>query len=339
MHRLFVVAATLAAILTSTPCEAVAQDLFFSEDGRTIREVVSVPSATENEFSHVRAITYDAETGKTIHILDLEADTWFFSATTDGRVAIVSIDRDRKDAHARILRVDLKTGQTQQLPSAWFDEDDQNPYAQISGDGRLVSAYSQEGPEDGPEVVTVYQWPSKKLVAEQSSGFNAGGIDWGGVTPDGKIEFGNNRAGSRIVDPKTGRTLVAYGPLSIRSPDGAWVVEFPNAGWGFEGKELPILNGMDGKTVGKLELSLSDEEADWWWHGAFCGASGRFVAAGPDEVLAFEIPSGKKLATFPLNTWKDPDTKEKTTANVACSPTDKRVAIRSGARLTLHNLD
>jgi hypothetical protein len=337
MHRFLLVVATLAAIVT-TPGTITAQNLFFSKDGQIIREVTSVPPSAKGGFSHVRAVTYDAATGKAIHVVDLEADTWFLSATTDGSIAIVSIDRDRKDARVRILRVDLETGQTQQLPSTWFDEDDHNPHVQISGDGLLVSSYSEEGPKDSPEVVSVYRWPSKGIVAKQMSGFHAGGIDWGGVTSDGRIDFGNNRAGSRIVDPKTGQTLVSYGPLSVRSPNGAWVIEFPNPDYGSEEKELPILNGMDGERIGKLELSLTDEEANWWWQGAFCGGSGRFIAAGPDEVFAFEVPSGTKLASFPPESWKDPNTKTKTTADVACSPTGNRVAIRSGARLTIHDL-
>jgi len=336
MHRLLFVAATLAVTM---PCKTVAQNLFFSKDGRVVREILSVPEPTENGFSHVRAITYDSVTGKTLHVLDLDADTWLFSVTTDGRFAIVSIDRDRKGVPARILRADLETGRMNEIPHSWVDPTDPRPYASIADDGRLISVYSEDGPEESPMVVTLYDWRTKRRVARQTSPLiGAGGIFGGDVTPDGKIEFVNNRSGSIVIDPKTGRTLISYGPFSVRSPDGTWVVEFPQTVYG-ERKEFSILNGLNGKPVGKLDLSLTEEEVNWWWQGAFCGASGRFIAAGPDEVFAVEIPTGKKLATFSPEIWKDLDTKEKTTGSVACDPTGKRVAIRSGARLTIHNLN
>ena len=312
-------------------------NLAFSKDGRVLREARTAYPEAQGEFPHVRAISYDAKTGKIVYVLDLAADTWFFSATTDGRIAIISLDRDRTEAPVHLLRVDMETGHTQKLPSNWFDADNHNPYAAISGDGKLVSAFSENGWGEGSEVVTLYEWRRKKPVAKQSSGHSAGGIDWGEVTADGKIAFGNSRMGRGIIDPKTGRALTGYGPLSVRSPDGTWIVDFPNPSYGPETHEVPIRDGMNGQAVGKLDLQLTDEEAGSWWHGAFCGKSGRFIAAGYDKVLAFEIPSGKKLLSLPLGTWQGPK-QDKATPIVACSPSGKRVAIRSGDRLTLHHL-
>ena len=333
----------LAAALASAPHEAAAQNLFFSSDGREVRRIKMFPPATEGEQGHTFAITYDAATGEQIRSLDLGSDTWFFSATTDGRIVIVSKDRDRNDVPARLLRVDLKTGRSQPLPSSWFDDDDHNPYAQISGDGRLVSGYSEEGPEESPRIVTVYRWRGKKIVAEQSTGHSAGGFDGGGVTPDGKIEFTNNRSGSQVVDPKTGQVLVSYGPTSVRSADGAWIVDFPNPSYGGDRNYVPILNGMNGEPVGKLDITLTDDEIVPWWRGAFCGASRRFVASGPGQVIVFEIPSGKRIATFRVETWADPATvnlseRDRPIPSVACSSSGKRIAIDDGTRFTLHNV-
>jgi hypothetical protein len=57
-------------------------------------------------------------------------------------------------------------------------------------------------------------------------------------------------------------------------------------------------------------------------------------------VQAFDIPSGKKIADFLTTTWQDPDAaKTDPTVTVACSSDAKRVAIRTGARLTLHHLN
>jgi len=317
-------------MLASTPHETPAQNsLAFSKDGRVLYEVLFVDPVSGDNLAHVRAISYNAATGKQLRTLDL-GDTWFFSATADGRFGIIS---DRQDPRTRVFRVDLETGHQQELPSMWFDADDRERYAQISGDGRLVSAYSGEGPED-TEVVTVYDWRTKKLVAKQSSEHSAGGFDSGGVTEDGRIGFYNNRWGSTIVDPKTGRELVSYGS-AIRSPDGAWVVEFSDPGDPADSeRNFQVLNGMNGQTAGRLELPLTAEAENW---GAFCGTSGRFIAVIPDEVLAFEVPSGKKLASLPPDTWKDLNAKGNT--SVACSPSGKRVAVRNGSRLTLHDLN
>jgi len=143
------------------------------------------------------------------------------------------------------------------------------------------------------------------------------------------------------VDPETGRSLVIAGPNSLRSPDGAWVVEFPSAWIGQPPYEVIIKNGGGGKVVGNLDIQISEDDAKWdWARSAFCGTSGKFIAATIDSVQAFEIPSGKKIAEFPTAIWQDPDAmKTDPTVTVACSPDAKRVAIRSGARLTLHHLN
>jgi len=346
--------AALAATLAGGPSPIAAQEvsvatspetsgagtakLAFTKDGRLLHEIQSVSAAAWGEFGHVRAITYDTRTGKIIHLLTLGPDTWFFSATSDGRTAIISIDRDRKDARAHLLLVDMETGQAQDIPSKWFDADDHNPYAQISGDGRLVSAYTESNAEIG-RIVTLYEWRTKKLIAKQSAGYPAGGGAWGGVTQDGEIEFLNSRTGGDIVDPKSGRLLVTIGLNSHRSLDGAWIIEFPNPLFGDAPREV-IIENRSGEVAGKLDLQMTDDELYKTWRGAFCGRSARFIAASADTVRAFEIPSGKKIADFPKTTWQDPDaTKTDPTPTVACSFNGKRVAIRSGVRLTLHDLN
>jgi hypothetical protein len=356
--RLLLVMAAFAAALLSTFPPSAAQDLSmavssgtsrgltinlaFSRDGRLLHEIQLMNPPAVGKFSSVHAITYDSSTGSIRHCLNLGSDTWFLSATSDGRTAIISVDRYRKDAHAQLLLVDMETGRTQTIPSQWFDADDDSPDAQISADGRLVSAYSESDPQNG-RVVTLYEWRTKKLIAKRSEGYPAGGIDWGGVTVDGKIEFLNNRAGGDVVDPKTGRVLVKINPNSYRSPDGRWVVEFPNTISDGVPREVVINNGRTGQVVGKLELHMADDtELESWSRarGAFCGTSGRFIAAANNTVQAFAIPSGKKIADFPITTWQDADpTKNDTAAIVGCTSNGKRMAIRSGLRLTLHDLN
>jgi len=341
VRRILFALIALAAASVLMPGEAVAQDSWgftFSKDDRVLREIRWIEPSPGPGLRHVRAITYSAATGEVLRVRDLAPDTQALSVTPDGTIAIILVGGDAQTGRAVLQRVDLETGKAEEVPSKWFDMDDTRPWAEISGDGALVSAYSEEGPDDGPRIVTVYNWRTKTLVAKQSSGFDAGGVDAGGVTPDGKIEFSNNRAGSLIVDPKTGKTLVSYGPSGIRSPDGAWVVNFPTESLD-EHADVPILNGLNGQPLGKLDLSLTDDELDSWWRGAFCGVSGKFIASGPDEVLAFQIPSGKKLATFPPDSWKDPKDQDKAVPEVACSSSGKRVAIRDGDRLTFHDLN
>ena len=351
---LFIIAC--AALMVSTAPSIAAQDvtfaalpgkpdtfrdyLSFSKDGRLLREVVPISSGTE-EIRHVRAITYVAATGKVRRVWDLQPNTEFFSGTTDGRTLVICVDRFLPEAHAHLFLFDMETARTQDIPSSWFDADERDSYSKISGDGRLVSAYTESGAGDGPIIVSVYDWRTKRLVAKQATGYPAGGISSGGVTVDGKIQFSNNRTGGDVVDPKTGRSLVIAGPNSPRSPDGAWVVEFPISWIGQPPREVIIKNGNSGKVVGNLDVQINDDDAKWdWARSAFCGTSGKFIAATTDSVQAFEIPSGKKIAEFPTTSWLDPDAaKTNPTVTVACSNDAKRVAIRSGARLTLHNLN
>jgi hypothetical protein len=360
VHRLLLVMAASAAVIVSALPGCAAQDvsiaalpgtadfyrelLAFSKDGRFLREIVPIGSVAGTELIwHTRAITYDAATGKVRRVWNLQPDTACLSATTDGRIAVISVDRGQPQGRAHLFLFDTNTNQTRDVPSRWFDADEQNPYAQISADGQLVSAYTESGPDDGPEIVTVYNWRTKRLVATQATGLPAGGFSWGGVTVDGKIEFLGNRGGGEVVDPKTGRVLVNVSPNSRRSQDGAWVVDFPNTIFGDAPREVSIKNGRSGEVVGRLDLPISDDEEDekWaWGRGAFCGTSGRFIAATRDTVQAFEIPSGKKIAEFPSTTWRDVEAmKTNPTVTVACSFNGKRVAIRSGARLTLHDLN
>ena len=75
--------------------------------------------------------------------------------------------------------------------------------AALSADGRLFSIYSESGPSDRPMTVTVYDRSSGKILAKQTSEFiSAGGTFGGGITPDGAIEFVNNRGGRKVVDLK-----------------------------------------------------------------------------------------------------------------------------------------
>jgi len=175
MRRLSFVMAAIFSVLVSTPRETPAQtSLAFSKDGRVVYEVLLRDPVTLDPSADVRAISYNAATGKQLRTFDL-GDTWFFSAATDGRFGVISVDRDPKKARTRVLLVDLETGRRQELPSTWFDKGDRDRYAQLSGDGRLVSAYSEDQSE-GTEVVSVYNWRTKKLVAKQSRDHSAGGF-------------------------------------------------------------------------------------------------------------------------------------------------------------------
>jgi hypothetical protein len=314
--------------------------LAFSRDGRFLREIASIRSFDTDKFSHVRVNTYVAATGEIRHTWDLQPDTWCFSTTTDGRIAVISADRDRQEGHTHLFLFDTETGRPQDIPSSWYDGDLNNPYAAISGDGRLVSAFSDSGAEDGPLVVTLYNWRTKKVVAKHSEGYPAGGISWGGVTEDGKITFLNNRVGGDVVEPKTGRLLVTVGTNSHRSPDGAWDVEFPNTMYSDAPLEVIIANRR-GEVVGKLDIQMTiDNQQNWSGaRAAFCGTSGRFIAATNVTVQAFEIPSGRQIASFPAESWRTTNPENAGVTSVACSLTGRRVAIRSGERLTLHDLN
>jgi hypothetical protein len=351
-HRGLILAIALVAVLAAKPSTSAAQevtaatvpgmlntfqeDLAFSKDGRLLREIGTVSADGTQQNGHVYAVTYIAATGAVRRVWNLPVDTWLCSTTTDESFAVLSADRDRQGVHARLLLLNVETGRTQDVPREWFDADENSPYAQISGDGKLISAYSESN--DGMQV-SVYEWRTRKLVAKQTSGFFAGGFMWGGVTTDGKIEFSNNRSGSNVVDPKTGRGLVSYGPHGVRSADGKWIVDYPNPSYGDDGTDAHIRDGITGQTIANIDLRITDDEVSMWWFGDFCGNTGRFVASGPDRVFVFEIPSGTIIATITLDKWKDTKVTEKGVAEVACSPNGKRIAIRSGSRLTIHDLN
>jgi hypothetical protein len=234
--------------------------------------------------------------------------------------------------------VDADTGESERIPAEWFDADDKWPSAEISGDGSLVSAYSESGPQESPMVVTLYDWKTKKQVAKQMHGFPAGGAAGGGVTEDGKIEFTYDRSGSDIVDPSTGRALLSAPIDSVRSPDGAWNVDFPATTYTDPGNEITIRHGDDGRAAGKLDIPVTEEQAGVPWPGAFCGNTGKFVTAIGDTVYVFRIPSGRKIETFAAESWRDPSAQDFPMTSLACSIDGKRLAIGSGARLTVRNL-
>jgi hypothetical protein len=329
----------VAACAAAQRAELSTQALSFSSDGRLLREVQREDPAAPGTFWRIHAMTYDAATGATIHALDLGPGTQFLDATSDGRTAVIADGGEGDSQRGHLSLVDMDTGQKQDIPRNWFDADDENLWAQVSAEGRLVSAFGGAN----QEVVTVYDWPTKKLVAKQTAGFPAGGAAWGGVTADGKIEFLNSRTGGDVVDPQTGRVLVELALDSYRSVDGAWVIDFPNLLYGDAPRAIFIKNGLNGDVVGKLDIKIAndEEEGSWSWaRGAFCGTSGRFIAASKDTVQAFAIPSGKKLAELPVKSWRDPNAiNSDNTVTVACSPNGKRVAVRNGVRLTLHNLE
>lgn len=313
--------------------------LFFSKDALRLREF-QLGSLEGERYYRVSVVTYDVRTGAVLHVLDQGEDSRFLSATTDGRIALISFHGGVEKAR-HVVRLDVETGRQEGIPAQWFGDDHRpdEPYATISGDGRLIGAYSETGPPERPRVLTLYDWQTKKRIAQRSTGFPAGGISWGDVTVDGKISFQGNRGGGEVVDPKTGRRLTGVGPNTYRSPDGAWDVDFPNPMFDAE-QATTITDGMTGIVVGKLEGSGGNNTAAWTWgRGGFCGTSGRFAVARVGIVEVFEIPSGKRIAEFPAETWRGergPDVDAP--ATVGCSADGKGVAIRSAERLTIHRL-
>lgn len=325
------ISTTAAGIYDSTA------KLAFSKDGRILREFREVSSEDADQFRRVHAVTYVLSTGVVRQVWKLQPYTQFYSATSDGQKAIIYVDTPQPEKSGHVLLLDTETGQTQDVPSEWFDGDP-HPDAAISGDGRFVSAYSQAGPNDTPMVVNVYDWRTKKLVATQMSGLiSAGGIFGGGVSEDGKIEFWNNRTGSKIVEPKRGRTLAEFGPNAVRSPDGKWIVELAGYLHGYERLDTTVIDGLGGKSLGNLDLKMRNQPAVSW-SGVFCGTSGRLIAWDHNSVLAFDLPSRKQITSIPVETWRDGNEEASPNMSVGCSWDGRQVAIRSGGRLTLHDL-
>jgi hypothetical protein len=325
-----------AATVSAAPPAHYTWDLIFSRDGRLIRDFQRVSPQLEAE--HAVIITYDAKTRKILQTKDFGPNTVFLGATTDGAIALIGFDLSGEGTHPRIARVDLESGRSDQIPSDWLDAADDRPFASISSDGGLISTFANSCHPDRFECVTVYDWESRKPIAKQFEGHGAGGVDWGGVTPDGRTEFCNNRGGCEILEPGTGARVMSYGSMAIASADGKWVVEFPNSDFGDDPHSVPIVSGMTGRTLGHLEFKSDADDLDRWWRGAFCPATRKFIATGPGKVIAFNIPSGKKLKAFPLKSWRSADTEEAVPA-VACSPDGERVAIMDRDRLTIHSLN
>lgn len=307
----------------------------FSRDGSLLRVIFRSPSdGGQNE--HVRAIIYSVKTGAAIHTFDLDPDTDVFSITSDGATAIVSTATSTEHPHLALL--DTDSGQLQPLPDTWIHPDS-DLEAGISGDGHLISVYSETG-SDAPMTVTVYNWPAKTITAIRTSEYlSAGGGMDGSVTEDSEVEFDSNRAGRKLVDLDTGRVLARFGWSSVRSPNGTWEIEFPNLSWDDSGsKSVLVKNGKTGVTLGKLNVQLPDDELYGEINGAFCGNTPRFITATDEAVTAYTLPSGKLLATFPASTWQDASAKDSGPATIACSPAGTLVAILSGTRLTFHDL-
>ncbi len=303
--------------------------LAFSEDGQLLHAIGTT-----------RAITYSADTGAVASIVNLPPDAEVWSVTSDGGTALLGIRVAEVNIHLALF--ETGAGRLQDIPSGWYKPEDSDPTAELSGDGNLVSIYDESGADDGPMTVTVYDWATKTLVVKRTSEFiSAGGSFGGGVTPDGAIEFSNNRVGRKIVDLKTGRLLGRFGFLSVRSPDGAWVVEFPDRDWD-ESAPLDVLvkDGRTGETRGKLDAQVADDEAHNYgaFDGAFCGTTGRFILARGQRVAIYAIPSGKLLTGFPDESWRDANAGDTDRVAVACSSKGAHVAILSGTRLTFHDL-
>jgi hypothetical protein len=296
-------------------------NLAFSKDGRALREIENVGAPDQPTSGYMRAITYDAATGTVRRVLNLHS-TRFLSATSDGRYVIIA-SWNQQD---RGFWVDTEAGKTEPIPPSW------GTFPGISGDGRLIGAFSidDSAPADHFEVVSLYDWHTKRLVAKQSSGAQgAGGIDGGGVTEDGKIEFVNNRSGETIVDPKKGTDIVGFGPSSVRSPDGKWIIDIPYFGEVDPPDEGPIDIGIRNGTGGQVGTLLKTMDVNAWqqWHYGFCGVVDRFVVEDGHTLSVYELPSGKRVASFPVDgTWM-----------FACNPAGKRLAIRTADRLTFHD--
>jgi hypothetical protein len=309
--------------------------LRFSHNGRFLH-MVGVSPDEVGQLHQVRAVTYAAKTGEVIHVINLQPDTDVYSSTSDGRTAIVATSASGE--HGRFFLLDTETGQLQAIPDSWYPQSD--PYVDISGDGRLVSIYSwSERETDAPMTVDVYDWRTKTLVATRTSGsVSAGGFMAGGLTEDGEVEFEGNRVGSTIVDLKTGRVMAQFGPSSVRSPNGAWEIQFPNLSWDESSSTHVLLkNGANGRTIGMFNVHVLENEQNGSLGGVFCGASARFIMVSDHAVTAYILPSRKLLANIPAQTWRA-SSGDSYGASVACSTDGTRVAILSGGRLTFHDL-
>jgi len=284
------------------------------------------------------AMTYDFRTGRLLNRMTLKPGTETFSIASDGTTAILA-ERD-SGVHVHLMFFDLGRRKLEPVPSAWYEPVYDGPDVALSADGRLFSVYSESGPSDRPMTVTVYDRSNGKILAKQTSEFiSAGGAFGGGITPDGAVEFVNNRAGRKVVDLKTGRLIGRFSFASVRSPDGRWVVEFPNRTWNESAsRDVIIKDGRDGAVIGKLALQVDDDETYGSIHGAFCGLSGRFIAGRGRAVTLYAIPSGAMIANLPVLSWQEHTAHVSDPVYVACSTTGTHTAVLSGNRLTLHDV-
>jgi len=292
-----------------------------------------------------RALVFDADAISGGHppiiVAKFDPNTEVSSITSDGRKAILVVTESPE--HVRLVLFDTTTGQREAIPPGWYDSADSETPAALSGDGRLLSVFSASGIADSPLAVSVYDWPTRTLVVKRTSEWlSAGGAYTGGVTSDGQIEFVSTRGKRKLVDLKTGSLLAWFGLDSVRSPDGKWVVDFPDRNWNESAPRDALLkDGTSAQTRGKLNFDppVSDDESYGTMSGAFCGTTGRFVAARAQSVALYSIPGGNLLVSFPVSSWRDPKADEMEVPTVACSPTGTRVAILSGSRLTFHDLN
>jgi hypothetical protein len=300
------------------------------------RAIVYVPWASIFK----RPTPAEADVMFAANVVNFDYDTEVRAISSDGRKAILATGVCGNEK--KLAYLDTATGQRKEIPSDWYDLADSDALPALSGDGRLLSIYSENGTAESPMLVAVYDWPTRTLVAKRTSEYiSAGGGFGGGVTVDGQIEFVNGRVGSKLIDLKTGALLGWFGTDSVRSPDGKWVVEFPDRSFNEKApKEVLFKDGSNAQPRGKLNLDspLTDDDLYGSITGAFCGNTGRFVVAREQSVALYSIPSGNLLASFPVSSWREPNADNRDVPTVACSPTGTRVAILSGSRLTFHDL-
>ena len=293
-----------------------------------------------------RVLLYDAgamhNDRPPVTVVNFPFDTEVHAISFDGRKAILATGVCGNEKKLEFLNT--ATAHREDIPLSWYDLTDSDAVGALSGDGRLLSIYSESGPSDSPMAVSVYDWSTKTLVEKRTSEWiSAGGGFGGGVTADGAVEFENNRVGRKVVDLRTGRLLGMFGYDSARSPDGAWEVEFPDRTWNESlPKAVLIKDGATAQTRGKLNLDVPLADDETWGVtstiGAFCGNTARFVVARGRSIALYAIPSGNLLASFPIPSWRDPKADDTDRPTVACSPTGTRVAILSGSRLTFHDM-
>lgn len=246
-----------------------------------------------------------------------------------------------------LVAVDVASGARRPLPVAWTEDrtaDDLALEVSLSADGRWLGLSSAD---DGGLRVRTFDLASLTATdVHRHEPISAGGVDADGIGLDGRtIEFVNSRVGTLLVDRTTDRAGPAFGPDCVRSPDGRWVVEFPDRTfvpeeeWPRLPKTGVVKDGPTGAVRGALALELADRELGGQAHGAFCGISDRFVSFSAAGLGMYEVPSGKRV-------WKAPAAPAEIAAPrfgaglmLACSPDARRVAFVAGQRLTILQVD